>query len=205
MSARACAAGGKLTREPASFDSVLDLLNINSFITNYTDFWGHGDPDMLEVGNAGLSVAEARSHFAFWAAMKSPLIIGTDLTTVEQEFVDILLNPHLLAFNQDPVYGSAAAPYQWGTNPDGTFNATNPAEFWSGESSQGTLVLMLNTLDAARNMTADFSEIPGGHCADGCSATDVWTGEDMGCYADGVTMSVESHDTAVLLLQEPCA
>jgi hypothetical protein len=35
-----------------------------------------GDADMLEVGNNGLSMAEQRSHFALWAAVKSPLLIG---------------------------------------------------------------------------------------------------------------------------------
>lgn len=44
---------------------------------NYVDFWGHPDPDMLEVGNGNVTDAEGRSHFALWAAMKAPLIIGT--------------------------------------------------------------------------------------------------------------------------------
>lgn len=44
---------------------------------NYANFWGHPDPDMLEVGNGNLTLAENRAHFALWAIMKSPLIIGT--------------------------------------------------------------------------------------------------------------------------------
>jgi alpha-galactosidase len=44
---------------------------------NYVGFWGHPDPDMLEVGNGDLTAAENRAHFALWAIMKSPLIIGT--------------------------------------------------------------------------------------------------------------------------------
>lgn len=44
---------------------------------NYVDFWGHPDPDMLEIGNGNVTDAEGRSHFALWAAMKAPLIIGT--------------------------------------------------------------------------------------------------------------------------------
>lgn len=43
----------------------------------YVDFWGHPDPDMLEVGNGALTLEENRAHFALWAIMKSPLIIGT--------------------------------------------------------------------------------------------------------------------------------
>jgi alpha-galactosidase len=44
---------------------------------NYVGFWGHPDPDMLEIGNGNVTDAEARSHFALWAAMKAPLILGT--------------------------------------------------------------------------------------------------------------------------------
>lgn len=44
---------------------------------NYVGFWGHPDPDMLEIGNGNLTPEENRAHFALWAIMKSPLIIGT--------------------------------------------------------------------------------------------------------------------------------
>lgn len=46
---------------------------------NYVDFWGRPDPDMLEVGNGNLTLEENRSHFAFWAVMKAPLVIGTSV------------------------------------------------------------------------------------------------------------------------------
>jgi alpha-galactosidase len=48
---------------------------------NYVGFWGHPDPDMLEVGNGDLTAAENRAHFALWAIMKSPLIIGTAVSS----------------------------------------------------------------------------------------------------------------------------
>lgn len=47
---------------------------------NYVDFWGRPDPDMLEVGNGDLTLEENRAHFALWAVMKSPLIIGTSVS-----------------------------------------------------------------------------------------------------------------------------
>ncbi|GAW12516.1 hypothetical protein ANO14919_018860 [Xylariales sp. No.14919] len=181
------------------FKYVTSILNMNSFILNDVDFWGHPDADMLEVGNDGLTPAEERTHFAFWAAMKSPLLIGTNLNAATDDAKSILLNKHLLAFNQDDVYGAPAKPYKWGTNPDYTFNATNPAEFWSGKSQQGTLVLMMNTLVDSRNMTADFGEIPNIDTNVTYSVLDVWTGEDLGSFASSITVEVGSHDTAVLL------
>jgi alpha-galactosidase len=73
---------------------------------------------MLEIGNGNLTIAESRSHFAFWAAAKSPLIIGTALDGLPADHVAILKNKYLLAFHQDPVYGGPATPYKWGVNPD---------------------------------------------------------------------------------------
>lgn len=54
------------------------------------------DPDMLEVGvkrNAkSLTNVEERTHFALWSFAKSPLIIGADLSSIQQSSLDILKN-----------------------------------------------------------------------------------------------------------------
>ncbi|KAI9711255.1 MAG: alpha-glucosidase maltase [Bogoriella megaspora] len=186
-----------------SWGRILEILNENSFELSATDFWGHNDADMLEVGN-GISEAESRSHFALWAAMKSPLIIGTDLSNISDADVAVLQNKYLLAFNQDNEVGRPATPYKWGTNPDYTFNITSPAEYWSGESSNGTLVLMLNTLGDTQTKFANFSEIPGLQAGGSYNVVDVWADSSKGCVADGVDASVASHDTAAFLIQGAC-
>ena len=185
-----------------SWDSVSHILNMNSFRLNSVGFWGHNDMDMLEVGNGDLTAAETRSHFAFWAAMKSPLLIGTDLTQLSDDNANILKNKHLLAFNQDDKYGAPAIPFRWGTNPDWTYNSTNPAEYWSGQSQNGHLVLMLNTLGDTAKRTASFKDIPGlgGHTY---RVTDVWSGKDMGCLSQ-LSVDVASHDTAAYLVGDRC-
>ncbi|KAF2095339.1 putative alpha-galactosidase B [Rhizodiscina lignyota] len=183
---------------------VAALLNFNAFHLSNTDFNGHSDADMLEVGN-NLTIAEARSHFAFWAAMKSPLFIGTDLTKLSSSNVSILKNPYLVAFNQDPEYGKPATPYKWGFNPDWTFDQYHPAEYWAGPSSNGTLVLILNPRNDTTVMkTADFSEIPGLDSKSPYGVTDVWTGEDRGCHKGSYTADVGVHDTMAILLQNRC-
>lgn len=58
------------------------------------DFWGHNDPDMLEVGNGNLTLAENRAHFALWAAMKSPLIIGTAVFPLPSPLIYPAINVH---------------------------------------------------------------------------------------------------------------
>ncbi len=185
---------------------VAEILNENSFLLNSVNFWGHNDMDMLEVGNGNLTLAETRSHFAFWAAMKSPLIIGTALDKLPATHVDILRNEHLLSFHQDTTYGGPATPYKWGTNPDWTFNATNPAEYWSGKSSHGTLVLALNTLDTKAPRDIVWGDVPGlEHGSKAFQVTDIWTGKKLGCVERGIKVVVGSHDTAGYLVGEKCS
>ncbi|KAF2194795.1 glycoside hydrolase family 27 protein [Zopfia rhizophila CBS 207.26] len=186
-----------------SWRRVVQILNQNSFYLNNVDFWGHSDADMLEVGN-GLSVQESRSHFALWAAMKSPLLIGTDLARIASDQLEILKNKYLIAFNQDQVVGKPAKPYKWGTNPDWTFNETFPAEFWSGASTKGTLVLMFNPYGETRTKTADFNEIPELEGGGSYQVTDVWAGKDLGCVDGKLDVDVQGHDTAALLVGQKC-
>lgn len=62
---------------------------------------GWNDPDMLEIGNGGLTLEEEKTHFSMWAFAKAPLIIGTDLSKISQESLDILKNEDLIGVNQD--------------------------------------------------------------------------------------------------------
>ncbi|KAK5746195.1 hypothetical protein LTR17_000929 [Elasticomyces elasticus] len=187
-----------------SWSRILEILNVNSFLGDYTDFWGRNDPDMLEVGQGNLTVEEERSHFGLWAMMKGPLLMGTVLTKLNPEQIAILQNKYLLAFNQDPLVGRPAKPYRWGVNPDYTFNSTFPAQYWSGPSSKGTMVALFNPTNDTQTMTALYSEIPeldAGGCYD---VVDVWSGKDLGCKEKSVDVDLAPHDTAVLLFGAEC-
>lgn len=65
------------------------------------------DPDMLEVGNGGLTHEEEKTHFALWAISKAPLIIGCDLTKISLESFKIVTNKELIDVNQDPAAAQA--------------------------------------------------------------------------------------------------
>ncbi|CAI6334254.1 unnamed protein product [Periconia digitata] len=183
------------------WSSILMILNRVSFLSHSSNYWGHNNADMLELGNPPLTLAESRTHFAFWAAVKSPLFIGTPLSSLSSLHLDILLNKHLLAFHQDEVYGGPAEPYKWGTNPDWSFNVSWPAEFWAGRGSEGVLVLMGNWGDGGVEKRAVWGEIPG--LMEGASyrVVEGWSGEDKGCFTGSYTAMVESHDTAVLVVK----
>jgi alpha-galactosidase len=194
-----------LTIGSDTWASVMDLLNRNSFNMDYTNFWGHSDADMLEVGNGPYTTAEERSHFAFWAVMKSPLLIGCDLAKITQSSLKILKNKYLLDFNQDPVIGEPAKPYKWGTNPDWTFNATNPAEYWSGKSSKhGIFLVVLNVQNQTVIKNLSWGDVPGLEAGKTYRLIDAWRDVDTGCYPRGVNLEILGHDTAVLVVKDTC-
>lgn len=136
--------------------------------------------------------------------MKAPLLIGTDLGAISQANINILQNKHLIAFNQDPVYGKPAQPFMWGVNPDYTFNNSYPAEFWSGQSSQGVMVAMMNTLSETRTMTTVFGDVPELNANQPYRVINAWTGANKGCVSGSVKMKLEAHDTGVLLFKNSC-
>lgn len=185
--------------------SVSELINENSFLLNSVDFYGHNDWDMLQIGNGVLTLAESRTHFAFWAAGKSPLLIGTNLSAIPSDELAILKNTYLLGFNQDTVYGKPATPYKWGYNPNWTFDKNHPAEYWSGRSTKGVLVLIFNSQNATASRTMSFSEVPQlSGKGNSFEVTDIWSGSSLGCVATGIRRSLVSHDTAGFLVGAAC-
>ena len=165
---------------------------------------------MLEVGNGDLTPAETRTHFSLWAAMKSPLLIGTDLSNLSDANIAILKNKYLLAFHQDPVHGKSAAPFRWGVNPDWTFDPEHPAEYWAGDFSGGTMLWMMNTNYGTQTRSIAWDEVPGvkGRIGKGTKkgfrVMNAWTGKNLGCVKDGIEMEVQAHDTAVLVVGKAC-
>ncbi|KAJ3928978.1 MAG: glycoside hydrolase superfamily, partial [Lentinula lateritia] len=116
-----------------NWDSLTLIINFNSFITQATDFHGHNDMDMLQLGNGGLTFDEAKSHFTAWALMKSPLLIGTNLSAITPEILEILTNTEILAINQDPVVGKSISPFRWGVNRPDPKNSSFTHIFWGSK------------------------------------------------------------------------
>lgn len=83
----------------ASWDNLARIINELVPITRSATPGGWNDLDMLEVGNSGMTIAEQQTHFAFWAAAKSPLMISTDLSSITDEALAILSNEHIIALN----------------------------------------------------------------------------------------------------------
>ncbi|HET7619598.1 MAG TPA: NPCBM/NEW2 domain-containing protein, partial [Vicinamibacterales bacterium] len=78
---------------------------------------GHwNDPDMLVVGKVGwgprvhdtrLTPNEQVTHITLWSLLAAPLLIGADMSNLDQFTIDLLSNDEVIAVDQDPL-GKAA-------------------------------------------------------------------------------------------------
>ncbi len=84
-----------------TWKSMINIIDKNNKWYEYAGPGGWNDPDMLEVGNGGMTTTEYRTHFSLWAISKAPLLIGCDVTKMSQDTWDILTNKEVIAVNQD--------------------------------------------------------------------------------------------------------
>ncbi|CAJ0938948.1 unnamed protein product, partial [Mesorhabditis belari] len=61
------------------------------------------DPDMLVIGNSGITEDMAITQMSIWSIWSAPLIMSNDLRTIAPKFAQILQNRDVIAINQDPL------------------------------------------------------------------------------------------------------
>ncbi|MET8223506.1 NPCBM/NEW2 domain-containing protein [Streptomyces sp. NPDC005301] len=86
-----------------NWGSMLSILKQNLPLAPHAGPGHWNDPDMLEVGNGGMTDTEYRSHFSMWSVMAAPLLIGSDLRTASDATFGILGNKEVIAVDQDPL------------------------------------------------------------------------------------------------------
>ncbi|HEX3739799.1 MAG TPA: glycoside hydrolase family 27 protein [Terriglobales bacterium] len=152
---------------------------------------GHwNDPDMLEVGNGGMTTTEYRSHFSLWTIMAAPLIAGNDLRNMTADIHDILTNKEVIAVDQDPLgrQGRRVAK-------DGDL------EIWSKEMQDGSrAVVLLNRGGSAHEITVNWREI-GYPDHLGAAVRDLWTHKDSGKFTGNFSAPVESHGVVMITIR----
>lgn len=90
--------GGDITPE---WNSIMSNITANSTGAQYAKPGAWNDPDMMEVGNGSLSLAENRAHFDLWCISAAPLILGNDLSKMSDSIFYILTNREAIAIDQD--------------------------------------------------------------------------------------------------------
>ena len=154
---------------------------------------GHwNDPDMLEVGNPGLSLTESRAHFSLWCMLAAPLMAGNDLRLMSPEVLAILTNKEAIAIDQDKL------------GKEGTRFANPPGmQIWIKELSGGRwAVCYYNSSSEPIAAKATWDNFYFMDRTKKYSVRDVWAAKDL-CRTDAeptLNLVVPSVDVVLLTL-----
>nr|XP_023910952.1 alpha-galactosidase-like isoform X3 [Quercus suber] len=132
-----------------SWESMISRADQNDKWASYAGPGGWNDPDMLEVGNGGMTTEEYRAHFSIWALAKAPLLIGCDIRSMDNMTFKLLSNKEVIAVNQDKlgVQGKKV-------KKDGDL------EVWAGPLSDNKVAIILwNRGSSTATVTAYWSDI----------------------------------------------
>ena len=153
---------------------------------------GHwNDPDMLEIGNGGMSDTEYRTHMSLWCLLASPLLAGNDLRTMTPAVKEILTNKEAIAVNQDKLGKQAVR-----VSPAGTARNDGALEVWSRPLADGGhAVGLFNKGTETAKVTAKWSDIgiQGSH-----KVRDLWKHEDLGAKDGEFSAEVPSHGVVMI-------
>ncbi|XP_039166982.1 alpha-galactosidase-like isoform X1 [Eucalyptus grandis] len=162
------------------WDSVTSIADINNIWGRFAGPGRWNDPDMLEVGNGGMTLEEYRSHFSIWAVMKAPLLIGCDIRSASRETLAILRNKEVIDVNQDPLGVQARK-----------LRSKAGLEVWAGPLSRRRVVIVLwNRSGVRAPITVGWREI-GLSPSQAVIVRDVWK-------HSFVSKSVRFHLTALV-------
>lgn len=141
---------------------------------------GWNDPDMLEIGNGGMSAEEYRTHMTLWAMSAAPLMMGHDLRETSPEMLAILTNPRVIAIDQDARGVQGKAVRKQGTS-----------EVWTKPLADGGVALALfNRSDAPVTMPVSLE---GTGLAKVGKVENLWSGESSTSLPASV--EVPAHGT----------
>jgi alpha-galactosidase len=168
---------------------VTDIVDQNEPLWQYAGPGHWNDPDMLEVGNGGMTADEYRSHFSLWAMMAAPLIAGNDIARMDETTRSILLNSEVIAVDQDPLGQQGHRVWKQGDS-----------EVWVKRLSGGAIaVLLFNRADAPVAIRATAEQIgwPAGARA---KVRDLWAHKDSKKRSGSIEATVAPHGVAMFRL-----
>jgi alpha-galactosidase len=152
---------------------------------------GHwNDPDMLEVGNGGMSDNEYRAHFSLWAILAAPLIAGNDLRDMRPEIHDILTNKEVIAVDQDSLGREGERAWK---NAD--------LEVWAKQLRDGSrAVILLNRGSVEAEISANWEDL-GYPSRVNASVRDLWQHKDLGKFTGKFSAPVTSHGVVMVTVR----
>jgi alpha-galactosidase len=148
---------------------------------------GWNDPDMLEIGNGGMSDDESRTHMSLWALLAAPLLAGNDLTKMTSETLAILTNREVIAIDQDALGHQADI-----------ISSEGPLETWSRPLADGDEAVGLFNLSGV----PAYLELPYKSLRRGAPRTlrNIWEAADIKPDGDSYKTLVPAHGVVLLRL-----
>ena len=169
---------------------MLDIVDQQAGIESYAGPGHWNDPDMLEVGNGGMTDVEYRSHFSLWAMLAAPLIAGNDLRDMRPEIHDILTNQEVIAIDQDPLGSEGKRVWK-----DGDL------EVYARPLQGGNrAVALLNRGTVQKEISVNWEDL--GYPAHLTAAVrDLWQHNEVGKFTGKFSASVAAHGVVVVTIQ----
>ena len=169
---------------------MLDIVDEQVGLASYAGPGHWNDPDMLEVGNGGMTMTEYRSHFSLWCLLAAPLMSGNDVRTMTPATREILTNKEVIAVDQDPL------------GKEGTRVTKNgDLEVWAKQLQDGSrAVILLNRGATEAFITANWEAL--GYPAHLSAAVrDLWAHRDLGQATGKYGASVPAHGVVMLTIK----
>jgi len=166
---------------------VVDILDLQVGLESAAGPGHWNDPDMLEVGNGGMTTVEYEAHFSLWCLLAAPLMAGNDLRSMTPDIARILTNTEVLLVDQDRLGRQGRK-----VRDDGDL------EVWAKEMADGSrAVLLLNRSAAEANVAAKWTDIgyPAGLPA---KVRDLWKHKDLGTFKETYTAAVPAHGVVLV-------
>ena len=174
------------------WDRIYTILEQQAGLEQYAGPGHWNDPDMLEVGNGKLTLAENRAHFSMWAMLASPLLAGNDLPNMKPEIKAILTNRDVIAIDQDSLGHQASRVY-----------ADGEVEVWTRSLSDGAMAVAILNAGSDRVSThpfhLDLARL-GLHGAQ--QGKDLWTGKSVE-LTQNMSITLPSHDVLLVRVAQP--
>jgi alpha-galactosidase len=169
---------------------VVQILDLQDGLQSYAGPGHWNDPDMLEVGNGGMSTAEYRAHFSMWCLLAAPLMAGNDIRSMTPQIHDILTNKEVIAIDQDPA-GIEGHRVKRGEG----------LEVWARELADGgRAVALLNRTGSPATIAASWTDIGyPEHLS--AKVRDLWEHKDLGERTGKFSATVESHGVVMVTIK----
>jgi len=166
---------------------MLTILDLQDGLETYAGPGHWNDPDMLEVGNGGMTDTEYRSHFSLWAILAAPLLAGNDLRDMRVGIRDILTNKEVIAVDQDPLGRQGRR-----VRKDGDL------EVWVKQMKNGSrAVVLLNRAATEQRITVAWEDL--GYPAHLTAVVrDLWLKQDLGRFSGKFSAPVLSHGVLMI-------